>query len=197
MLSGWIGRGVGRIRSGWWRMRLRLDAWAAGGRLELAPTARLRVRVMFRGSGSVAVAEHATLGDRDAGLAGAPIWLSARHRGSEVWIGRHTRLANGVELTALQRIAVGDGCLIGAGVRMVDGDFHGIEPDERSSEGAKAAVDVGERVWVGMGAIVLKGVRIGDGAVVGAGAVVTKDVPAGAVAVGNPAAAISRRAAAR
>nr|WP_272505152.1 DapH/DapD/GlmU-related protein [Salinibacter ruber] len=36
---------------------------------------------------------------------------------------------------------------------------------------------IGDDVFVGTGALVLKGVTIGDGAVVGAGSVVTQDVP--------------------
>ena len=40
---------------------------------------------------------------------------------------------------------------------------------------------------VGIGAIILKGVRIGKGARVEAGALVTDDVPAGAEVAGNPA----------
>lgn len=193
----WIGRGIGRWRSTWWRARLIADAWVAGGRLALAPTARFRVRVMFQGTGSVAIGAHATLGDREAGLPGAPVLLNSRHRESVVSIGRNTRLANGVELTALERIGVGEGCLIGAGVRMIDGDFHGLAPGERSLEGAKAAVEIGDHVWIGMGALVLKGVRIGDEAVIGAGSVVTKDVQTGAVAAGNPAIAITHRVATR
>jgi acetyltransferase-like isoleucine patch superfamily enzyme len=165
--------------------------------VELAPTVRLRVRVIFRGSGTVRVGEHGTLGDPDAGLPGAPVWLSARYAESEISIAAGARLANGVELTALERIAVGTACLMGAGVRIVDADFHGIAAGARSSEGLKAAVELGDEVWIGMHAMVLKGVRIGDGAVIGAGAVVIKDVPAGAVAAGNPAEVISRRAAAR
>ena len=42
-------------------------------------------------------------------------------------------------------------------------------------------------VWIGLHAIVLKGVTIGEGAIVGAGAVVASDVPPGARVVGNPA----------
>ncbi|GIU18505.1 maltose O-acetyltransferase [Shewanella colwelliana] len=49
------------------------------------------------------------------------------------------------------------------------------------------AIHVGERVWIGGGAIILPGVSIGDEAVVGAGAVVTKDVAARTLVVGNPA----------
>lgn len=44
-----------------------------------------------------------------------------------------------------------------------------------------------KHAWIGMNAIILKGVEIGEGAVVGAGSVVTKNVPAWTVVVGNPA----------
>ena len=40
---------------------------------------------------------------------------------------------------------------------------------------------------LGVGAVILPGVRIGRGAQIGAGAVVTRDVPPFAVAAGNPA----------
>jgi virginiamycin A acetyltransferase len=46
---------------------------------------------------------------------------------------------------------------------------------------------IGNDVWVGAAALVLKGVTIGDGAVVAAGSVVTKDVPSYAIVAGNPA----------
>ena len=45
---------------------------------------------------------------------------------------------------------------------------------------------IGNDVWTGANAVILKGVTIGDGAVVGAGSVVTKDVPPYAIVVGNP-----------
>ncbi len=54
-------------------------------------------------------------------------------------------------------------------------------------------VEIGPRVWIGMGACVLPGVTIGEGAIVGAGAVVTSDVEPYVVAAGNPARAVKER----
>ena len=51
----------------------------------------------------------------------------------------------------------------------------------------RAKTVIEDDVWIGYGAIILRGVTVGRGAVVGAGAVVTKDVPAWAVSVGVPA----------
>ena len=48
-------------------------------------------------------------------------------------------------------------------------------------------VTVGNRVFVGAGAIILPGVRIGDDVIIGANSTVTHDVPNGAVVVGSPA----------
>ena len=56
-----------------------------------------------------------------------------------------------------------------------------------------APVVIGEDVWLGAGAKVLKGVTIGDKAVVAAGAVVTRDVPSRAIVAGIPARQIGTR----
>ena len=50
-----------------------------------------------------------------------------------------------------------------------------------------APIVVGNNVWIGSHATILKGVTIGDGAIVAAGAVVTKDVPANTIVGGVPA----------
>ncbi len=182
-----LARSIYRAYSTWWKLRLKLDAALAGGRIELAPTVRLRTRVVFRGRGTLRIGEHAILGDRDAGLPGAPIYFNARNRTSFIKIGAGSHLANGIELIALERIEIGERALVGAAVRILDSDFHGVSPDERHAEGSTVPVKIGDDVLLGVAAIVLKGVSIGNGAMIGAGSVIVRDVPTGAVVSGNPA----------
>jgi len=54
-------------------------------------------------------------------------------------------------------------------------------------------VTIGNDVWIGHGAIILKGVDVGDGAIIGAGAVVTKDVDPYSIVAGVPAMVIKMR----
>ncbi|BDF71959.1 maltose O-acetyltransferase [Oscillospiraceae bacterium] len=49
-----------------------------------------------------------------------------------------------------------------------------------------APVIIGDRVWIGGGAIIMPGVTIGDNVVIGAGSVVTKDIPSNSIAYGIP-----------
>jgi len=57
----------------------------------------------------------------------------------------------------------------------------------------KGGIVIGDDVWLGVGVIVLDGVRIGKGAVIGAGSVVALDIPDGAIAVGVPARVVKMR----
>ena len=56
-----------------------------------------------------------------------------------------------------------------------------------------APISIGNHVWIGAGATILKGVTIGDNAIIGAGSVVTKDVPPNTIVAGNPAHIIRQR----
>lgn len=67
------------------------------------------------------------------------------------------------------------------------------EPPDSTTKVVSPPV-IGDGVWIGANAIVLRGVSIGDGAVIAAGAVVVRNVPAYEVWGGVPARYISRRA---
>ncbi len=117
-------------------------------------------------------------------------------------------LLNGALIMAEERIEIGSHCLISWNVGIADSDFHPIDPALRRIDAMALApfyegkparpligtkpVHIGDNVWIGMGALILKGVSIGSDAVVAAGAVVSKDVPPGAVVAGNPAAIVKR-----
>jgi acetyltransferase-like isoleucine patch superfamily enzyme len=88
-------------------------------------------------------------------------------------------------------ITIGAGCTFSWDVQLLDNDFHTMSVDGADRPSA-APIRIGDRVWVGTGAVILKGVTIGDGAVVAAGAVVTHDVPPGTVVAGVPAREVAR-----
>jgi acetyltransferase-like isoleucine patch superfamily enzyme len=54
-------------------------------------------------------------------------------------------------------------------------------------------VIIGNDVWIGSKAIILKGTNVGDGAIIGAGSLVTKSIPPYAIVAGNPAKIIRYR----
>ena len=118
-----------------------------------------------------------------------PVVLRTMQPGAVLHIGRGTGISGG-SFCAARSLRIGQRCLIGADVLIADTDFHAIDPARRESgwdDVGCAPVHVGDDVFIGARAVILKGVRIGDGAVVGAGAVVTRSVPAGAMVAGNPA----------
>ncbi|MCW2777715.1 MAG: isoleucine patch superfamily acetyltransferase [Frankiales bacterium] len=107
--------------------------------------------------------------------------------GGQLTFGHGTNVnGTGTKLLCATGITIGAFCTFSWDVQVLDNDFHALTVGgvERPSA---APVVIGDRVWVGTRAVVLKGVTIGDGAVVAAGAVVSRDVPAGAVVAGVPA----------
>jgi len=89
-----------------------------------------------------------------------------------------------VQITCASCITIGRGCAIARDVIIRDYDAHTIETPGFE---IKKPIKIGNNVWIGSRAMILKGVTIGDGSIIAAGAIVTKDIPAGCVAAGNPA----------
>jgi acetyltransferase-like isoleucine patch superfamily enzyme len=97
-------------------------------------------------------------------------------------------------------VTIGADVIISWGVTIVDHDSHSVHWNLRKSDveqwhrGMKSwehvpvrPVVICDKVWIGFGASILKGVTVGEGAVIAACAVVTRDVPPYAVVAGNPA----------
>jgi maltose O-acetyltransferase len=83
-------------------------------------------------------------------------------------------------------VRIGSRVLFGPAVQ-VYAAAHPLGAEERRTglELGKA-VEIGEDVWVGGGAIICPGARIGSCSVIGAGSVVTTDIPERVLAAGNP-----------
>ncbi|PYK92462.1 MAG: acyltransferase [Verrucomicrobia bacterium] len=104
---------------------------------------------------------------------------------------------------AEDKIDIGSHCLISWNVGIADSDFHPLEPAQRLIDAQALApffkdrparpkletapVRIADNVWVGMNAVILKGVTIGENSIVAAGSVVTKSIPPNTVVAGNPA----------
>ena len=117
-------------------------------------------------------------------------------------------LLNGVLIMAEERIEIGSYCLMSWNVGIADSDFHPLDPAQRMQDALALApyyenrparpvlrtapVRIHDNVWVGMGAVILKGVEIGENSVVAAGAIVTKSVPPNVVVAGNPAVVVKQ-----
>jgi len=117
------------------------------------------------------VAPNATLIGRVVLAAGANIWYGAVLRGDveRIEIGENTNVQDGAVIhgdTGQPTILEAD---VTVGHRAIIHSAH-----------------IERGCTIGMGAIVLNGVRVGAGSIVGAGAVVTKDVPPRSLVVGIP-----------
>lgn len=107
-------------------------------------------------------------------------------------IGDETFIGHQCTFSIAQAIIIGRHCLVAGEVRVQDQDGHPLDASlRRQGEPVSAdmirPVKIGDDVWIGAGAVILKGVSIGDRAIVAARSVVTRDVPADVVVAGNPA----------
>ena len=130
-------------------------------------------------------------------------WLGKLGAGTGVQMG--CRFLNGRKIHLGDRNVINFGCLfdgrkfhIRTGCDVTIGPNAAILTlghDPQSPDFADRGGDVviGDRAWIGYGALILPGIKIGEGAVVGAGSVVTKDVQPFEIVAGNPARKIGER----
>ncbi|HLK39607.1 MAG TPA: acyltransferase [Polyangiaceae bacterium] len=118
-----------------------------------------------------------------------PVRLSGPHGSARnLRIGSGCVIAPDVTFSLDSTITLGENVSIGPRAMLYTAT-HLIGPSSRRMQFNTDArpIVVEDGAWVGLGAILLAGVRIGRGAIVGAGAVVSKDVPENVLVAGNPA----------
>ena len=109
--------------------------------------------------------------------------VSFRVEGGELTIG--TSFFNqGCAITCMDNIQIGDNCLFGPNVVVVDHDHEYRYTDERrGNHYRKAPISIGNNVWIGANVTILRGTQIEDGAVIGAGCVIRGKVEKNTVVV--------------
>jgi maltose O-acetyltransferase len=89
-------------------------------------------------------------------------------------------------------VKIGSGVMFGPAVQIYAATHPMSAAMRRKGLEFGKAVEIGDDVWVGGGAIICPGVRIGARSVIGAGSVVTRDIPEDVFAAGNPCRVINR-----
>ena len=111
------------------------------------------------------------------------------NEGAEIRIGNKTSIAK-AQIVSLEpyNIEIGEDCMLSYDIEIRNTDSHKIydkNTNKRINEGN--GVSIGNHVWLGMRAIILKGVTIEDNSIVAGGSIVTKDVKVNTIVYGNPA----------
>lgn len=116
--------------------------------------------------------------------------IVTRVEGATISIGNNVGIS-GATIYARKGITIGDNTNIGGNTKILDNDFHPIDPQARIADDkdkiGTAPVVIGENCFIGCNALILKGTQLGNNCVVGAGAVVSGKFEDNCVIVGNPA----------
>lgn len=106
--------------------------------------------------------------------------------GEKIFFGKGGFVNYGLVVTDIAEVYIGNNVLIGPRVQLCAAGHPVLAENRVLPISCGEPIHIGNRVWIGAGAIVLAGVSIGDNTVIGAGSVVNKDIPANVVAVGSP-----------
>ncbi len=152
-----------------------------------------RTRIYSKGDTHVELQPGVVLWSRGKGYhAGMafPTTLLLDQDEAEIKIGANTRI-NGAYIHAKKKIQIGENCVIAANVNILDSNGHELYSMNRTKgRDEPSPVSIGNNVWIGLNAVILKGTVVGDNSVIGAGSVVRGIFPNNSLIVGNPAAVV-------
>lgn len=121
--------------------------------------------------------------------------IVTRVEGASILIGNNVGIS-GATIYARQGITIGDNSNIGGNTKILDNDFHPLDPQARirddKSQIGTVPIFIGKNCFIGCNALILKGTYLGDNCVVGAGAVVSGKFEDNCVIAGNPAKVIRK-----
>lgn len=99
-------------------------------------------------------------------------------------IGSNTALGNGVSITCMEKITIGEGVQIGPDTKIYDHDHDFRVPGGVKAEKfVTAPVEIGDNTWIGCNVVILRGTTIGKNCIVAAGSVLKGSYPDNSVIV--------------
>lgn len=112
-------------------------------------------------------------------------------KGGSIELGREVNISSNCTLFASNRLALGEGTIVGAYSYLLSGgEYDAADPtpfSKQSGMRTQGPLLVGRNCWLGARVTVLDAACLGEHCVIGAGAVVTRPIPPDSLAVGVPA----------
>jgi acetyltransferase-like isoleucine patch superfamily enzyme len=169
------------VRFFWSEPLFRSQCDAIGSGFQMGPLPYLH------GQGRIVLGDDVTFGGKPDFVFG-----NRGDRVPELVVGNRVYIGHMCCFAVSASVRLGNDCLLAGGVHISDYDGHPIDAARRragepSPPEAVRPVTIGNDVWIGNHAMILKGVTVGDRAIIAAQAVVTHDVPPDTVVAGNPA----------
>lgn len=110
--------------------------------------------------------------------------------GGEIFIGKHVTVTGQTNLAVIEgkKIIIGEDCLFSSEISFRVGDSHSIlDKETRKRINPSADISIGNHVWIGHSAKVLKGAVVGKNSIIATGAIVTgKHFPNNSIIGGIP-----------
>jgi acetyltransferase-like isoleucine patch superfamily enzyme len=114
----------------------------------------------------------------------------------EIFIGNNTTIES-VDFGVTEnksKIYIGADCMLSAGIKFKTGDSHSILDSEKKMRLNPAGdIHIGNHVWIGQDAIILKNTQISDNCVIGIRSLVTKKFEDGLLIAGIPARVVKEK----
>lgn len=121
--------------------------------------------------------------------------------GARLRIGDYTTIRGNSVIGAVEKVQIGNCCIISNNVHIYDNNNHPVNPVIRHQmcingfygdswnwdKSEHSAIVIEDDVWIGERSTILKGVTVGKGSIVASNSVVTKNVPPMSIVAGNPA----------
>lgn len=177
-----------RMLNRYYRYHLSLSCRYYGIQLTLGDNVHFYHPVRVCGiGGRIVIKDNVSFAFNGGGHWYGPIGIDMRGTDAELQIQENSVIMPAVQFTCFQQITLGANAAVGNGASFLDSDVHNLTPGAWDTPVKPKPVCLGERVRVGPGVAILKGVCVGNDSVIANKSVVQSSLPARCVAIGNPA----------